>query len=119
MHVTGLTDGDSYTFTATAANAGGTSPASPASAPVTPAAAVTATVTPAGVVTAGVIQLAGGEVIVTSAGNVYATGTAWHGSPHAARVTLGGRVIGIAAGTGGGYLVATTAGNVYNYGTAF
>jgi hypothetical protein len=52
--LTGLTNGDSYTFTSTATNPGGTSPASPASNTVTPAAPATAPGAPTiGTATAG------------------------------------------------------------------
>jgi trimeric autotransporter adhesin len=55
--LTGLTNGDSYTFTSTAANPGGTSLASPASNMVTPAAPATAPGAPTiGTATAGPVS---------------------------------------------------------------
>ncbi|MCX2750522.1 fibronectin type III domain-containing protein, partial [Arthrobacter sp. MI7-26] len=84
--VTGLTNGTAYTFTVTATNAIGTSPASAASAPVTPVAAATAPAAPTGVrATAGD---ASATVSWTAPNNGGSPIISYAVTPHAGTTTL-------------------------------
>ncbi|WP_404502035.1 fibronectin type III domain-containing protein, partial [Arthrobacter sp. GAS37] len=85
-NITGLTNGTAYTFTVTATNAIGTSPASTASAPVTPTAAATAPAAPTGVTaTAG---NASATVSWTAPANGGSPITSYAITPHAGATTL-------------------------------
>ncbi|MFH5878538.1 fibronectin type III domain-containing protein [Arthrobacter sp. NA-172] len=85
-NITGLTNGTAYTFTVTATNAIGTSPASAASAPVTPTATATAPAAPTGVsATAG---NASATVTWTAPSNGGSAITSYAVTPHAGATAL-------------------------------
>ncbi|MDP9905360.1 fibronectin type III domain-containing protein [Arthrobacter bambusae] len=85
-NITGLTNGTAYTFTVTATNAIGTSPASAASAAVTPTAGATAPAAPTGVTaTAG---NASATVTWTAPANGGSAITSYAVTPHAGTTTL-------------------------------
>jgi hypothetical protein len=94
--VTGLTNGDRYTFTSTATNAGGTSVASPASNPVVPAP---------------------GYWLVGSDGGVFSFDAPFYGS--AGGVRLNQPVVAMTSTADGmGYWLVARDGGVFAYGDA-
>ncbi|MBB6403448.1 fibronectin type III domain-containing protein [Arthrobacter sp. AZCC_0090] len=84
--VSGLSNGTAYTFTVTATNAVGTSPASAASAPVTPTATATAPAAPTGVTAAA--GNASAAVSWTAPANGGSPITSYAVTPHAGTTTL-------------------------------
>jgi hypothetical protein len=96
LTVTGLTRGDSYTFTVAAKNAVGTGPTSTSSSPV-------------------LVELMDGYWLAARDGTVFGLGTA--ASLGGIKSTSGGPVVGIAGSTDGkGYFVATVDGVVSAFG---
>ena len=113
--VTGLTNGNAYTFSVTATNAAGTSPTSQASTPVTPTATAATTGGAAG---GGKPVPTQGYTEVAADGGIFNYGTAnFYGSKGGQ--PLNAPVVGIAATpTGKGYWEVAADGGIFNYGTA-